>query len=306
MDIQKKIDTQKEKIKKLKAEVKQNKDAKQKIASALSQCMDKLGAYSDAHKAKKRGIIWLVVAGILAITEIVLLMGIVPGNEDFQVIDLVIIGIPLFFGIKNLKAQIPQYQESVEDLTAQRQKLQEELARFDDTLEQQLQTAQNDLNNITRYTGREWDISTFYATPENVAAMEKDFENLLVALKYSNSSDFKINCWLSANEIKRSTAEFGNQKSTVAAYARGTTAIKNAGSWKLEVALIAMGVISFALLNVALYNGQGSSATFEELLGKSNVRKPVNEDEKALLALTSEVISDLAFEVKYSLMKMRS
>lgn len=298
MDIQKKIDTQKEKIKKLEAEVKQNKDAKHKALRALSLCNSNDEAF---RKAKKWRIIWLIIAGVMTIEMIPILGRLIQNFQNFglsgilsiTITFLIVTIIPLCLAIKNQKKV-----KTFEGLDAQRQNLENELARYNDVEEE--------LENLKSYTGRDWDISTFQATPENVAAMEKDFEDLLIALHFSNDKDFKINCWLSANEIKRSTAEFGNQKGTVAAYARGTTAIKNAGSWKLEVALIAMATISMALLNVALYNGQGSSATFEELLGKSNVRKPVNEDEKALLALTSEVISDLAFEVKYSLMKMRS
>lgn len=298
MDIQKKIDTQKKKIEQLEAEVKQNKDAKHKVLRALSLCNSNDEAF---RKAKKWRIIWLIIAGVMAIEVIPLLARLIQnfreiglsGAISIVITSLLTTVVPLCLAIKNQKKV-----KTFEGLDAQRQNLENELARYNDV--------EKELENLKSYTGRDWDISTFQATPENVAAMETDFEDLLIALHFSNDKDFKINCWLSANEIKRSTAEFSNQKSTVAAYARGTTAIKNAGSWKLEVALIAMATISMALLNVALYNGQGSSATFKELLGKSNVRKPVNEDEKALLALTSEVISDLAFEVKYSLMKMRS
>lgn len=298
MDIQKKIDTQKKKIEQLEAEVKKNKDAKHKVLRALSLCNSNDEAF---RKAKKWRIIWLIIAGVMTIEMIPILGRLIQNFQNFGlsgllsiiITFLIVAIIPLCLAIKNQRKV-----KTFEGLDAQRQNLEDELARYNDV--------EKELQKVKRYTGRDWDISTFQATPENVAAMEKDFEDLLIALHFSNDKDFKINCWLSANEIKRSTAEFGNQKSTVAAYARGTTAIKNAGSWKLEVALIAMATISMALLNVALYNGQGSSATFEELLGKSNVRKPVNEDEEALLALTSEVISDLAFEVKYSLMKMRS
>ena len=298
MDIQKRLDTQKEKIEQLEAEVKQNKDAKHKALRALSLCNSNDEAF---RKAKKWRIIWLIIAGVMTIEMIPILGRLIQNFQNFglsgilsiTITFLIVTIIPLCLAIKNQRKV-----KTFEGLDAQRQNLEDELARYNDV--------EKELQKVKSYTGRDWDISTFQATPENVAAMEKDFEDLLIALHFSNDKDFKINCWLSANEIKRSTAEFSNQKSTVAAYARGTTAIKNAGSWKLEVALIAMATISMALLNVALYNGQGSSATFEELLGKSNVRKPVNEDEKALLALTSEVISDLAFEVKYSLMKMRS
>ena len=298
MDIQKKIDTQKKKIEQLEAEVKKNKDAKHKVLRALSLCNSNDEAF---RKAKKWRIIWLIIAGVMTIEMIPILGRLIQNFQNFGlsgilsiiITFLIVTIIPLCLAIKNQKKV-----KTFEGLDAQRQNLEDELARYNDV--------EKELQKVKSYTGRDWDISTFQATPENVAAMEKDFEDLLIALHFSNDKDFKINCWLSANEIKRSTAEFGNQKSTVAAYARGTTAIKNAGSWKLEVALIAMATISMALLNVALYNGQGSSATFKELLGKSNVRKPVNEDEEALLALTSEVISDLAFEVKYSLMKMRS
>lgn len=303
MNIQERIDAQRKKVNKLETDVQTQKAAKEHTAQALNQCMDKLCVYSHNQKAKKSGIIWLVISGLLAIAEVLLLTEIIPGYGDFQFIDLVIIGIPLFFGIRKMKSVLDLPQESIEELDAQRQNLQAELARYDDKLEQQLRAARNDLDNMTRYTGRNWDISTFTATPENVAAMEKDFEDLLIALKYSKDRDFKINCWLSANEIKRSTAEFNNQKSTVAAYDRGTKAMKNAGSWKLEVALIAMGVLTVEILNAALSGGYGKGTTFEELLQKSNVRKPANKDEEAILALTGEVMADLAAIIRSGLMR---
>ena len=287
----------------LEEKLNKNKAAKSAAESRALTYTSHLSAMREAPKLKRWGIICLAVSFLLIVVEIMALLEIgIEGYGNFELIDLVIIAVPLFLGITRMKkARDACAYGSEQELEAQRNAAHAEIARYD-SWAARLEAAKN----AGKYTGRDWDLSKFYATPENVAAMENDFEDLLIALKYTDDTQFIINCWLSANEIKRTTATFGKDKLTMEAYDRGTRRMKESGSWKLEVALIAMGVLSVELLNIALSGGQGKGTTFDELMEKSDVRKPANADEDALFALTREVSRKLAFEVGYALKKLRT
>ena len=279
------------------------KKEKAAVQSRLNDIRQKISLVSSAAKQKKQGIIWVAIGVVLAILEVMMLAEIlIVGYSDFDVVDLVLIAIPLIIGLTKLKkAGAAKNAGSISALEQECQALDLQMKKFQE-LDEQLEEAEEERSRLTTYTGRKWDISSFVATHANVAAMEKDFEDMLVSLKYSYTNSDIINSWLCLNEIQQSNASLSQDAATTAAFDRGVKEMKQSGSWKLEIALLAMCPLKIVILSFAVGTGDGNM-TFEEALASSDVRPAQTQEEKDLLALVSEVMPKVVSALRAELKK---
>ena len=277
-----------------------NKDERDRIASLHISCNRKIQEASQAPGLRKKGIIFLVIGIVLLILEIMLLTEtVIVGYSDFDAIDLVIIGIPLVLGIRNLKkASDASKCGNLDALHAEKSKLENQLAVFKAT-EDEL----SEIEESLKYHGREWDFSRFYATPETLSELEQDFEDLLIVLKHNReNSQLHVNCWLSVNVINQFSASVTQNQAATDAHNRGHQRLRDSGSWIGQLINGASSSMDVELLIVGLKT-DGEGLSFADALKKIGVRAPANEDEQALWDVAHEEIPYLVFSVGYELKK---
>lgn len=131
--------------------------------------------------------------------------------------------------------------------------------------------AEKKLNELTTYDGRNWNLETFRATPENVSAMERDLDRLFMCLwlpKWGDWSAYK-DLWICKANVKSA----------------GFQEMGNSGSWKLQVA---QAVIKY-LYQLNLRRGVNYSGHWEDTLKETMTREPQTQEEKEYLKLAGEV-----------------
>ncbi len=305
MAITKKLEKRQQQIKRLtelEAKAKNYRGVKESLQGELEKCRAQIAQAKDGPRRKRKGIIWLLVGLALLAVEVMCVMEIIPGYSDVDPIDFVIMGIPLLIGIRNLvKAGKAKGSETLQTLKGRESSLLERL----DALEKEARELEG-LRMKLAYTGKDWDITTFVASPSNVAAMEDDLEDLFIALKYTDDPAAFANSWLAKNEMIHLTAILNQNQRQMQAFDRGTKEMKNAGSWKLEIALLVTATLSINLMNVAMSGGKGKGADFYEIYDGSDVRKPKNAEEEAFLELVEDVSWKLSYHVSSKLKQMQN
>ena len=282
----------------LKETIKRNKDEKDRLQTQLNSCNRKISEVSEAPGFRKKGIIFLTIGVVLLLLEIMLLTEtLIVGYSDFGAIDLVIIGIPLVLGLRNLKKAFDASKcGNLYTLTAEQAKLEQALSVF--------QTADDELKEIEeslKYRGREWDFSRFYGTADEIAELEQDFEDLLIVLKHNQeNTQLHVNCWLSVNVIKQFSASVTKDQATTDAHNRGHQYLRDSGSWIGQLVNGASSSLDVELLIVGLKT-DGEGLSFADALKKIGVRAPTNEDEQAIWDVAHEEIPHLVFSVGYEL-----
>ena len=136
--------------------------------------------------------------------------------------------------------------------------------------------ADKKLKKLTTYDGKDWDLKTFRATPENICAMERDVDRLFMCLWWGE----KPKGWKAYKDIWMYTASVRDV---------GFREMGNSGNWKLQVAQ----VVIECLYQIRLLRGAASAtkiahlwySTFEE----SKVREPQTQEEKEYWELAKDV-----------------
>ena len=252
----------------------------------LDECRSKLEQLKEIPKKRTRGIIFLLISAVLLVLEILCLTEtLIVGYGGFSLIDLVIIGIPFFMGIKtlNTKSDLP----SKEDLEKQEKKLLESL---EDAKEDypKFEAA----NNALSYTGQQWDLLTFQPTPKNVADMERDFEDLMIAIQCTQDTDLMVNNWFTLKELRHMNAIFADDQAIKDAYDAASARIRETESWTLQLVLCAMSALSLVLLNVYMGGNGDNTGTLKDLWSKGS-KPPQNADEQTLLDVTNDAVEDI-------------
>lgn len=287
-----------ERAEKLRNEIANNKDAKERLEQELSQCHSQRSARDEASKHIRKGIIWLTISVVLIILEVMCLTEtLIVGYNDFEIIDLAIILIPLICAIRQFSkgGNLKRF-ASDEDLAKMISELTEKLSVFKEP-KKQLKKIKAEM---AAYNGRNWDLSAFRGSPADTAQLEEDLEDLLIALKYNDDKDFALNCWLAKNQIVDSTAIITNDNATKEKYAHVGPTIIATGSWPLLLINACNISMTMEILMLAMHtNGEG--IPFCEALERMKMRKPENEDEQALWDLANEVIPDMIAKVVFAL-----
>lgn len=275
-----------------------NDAVKEEVDAAVESCQEKLSARGDAPRHQRNGILLLIVGLIFIVVEILCLTGIIPGMDNTLILDLIIIAIPFFFAIKQFKkAAEAKKLGSEEELMAEYRRLlkeQEDCNALDEKLTEEWSAVEAE----TEYTGKEWDLSAFYGTPEEIEEMEKDFVDLLIVLKHNKADEHYImNCWLALNEIRSSSATMSKDNEKIKAFQRGSEAIRDSDSWILKLVNATNIALSFAILMAAM-GTHGPGMPFQEAIENIKLRKPETDDERAILELAEEVVPDFVDAVE--------
>lgn len=277
-------------------------DQRKRITKEVDNCISKKQARQEAASHKKKGIIGLVITVILVILEIMCLTEtLIVGYSDPDLIDFVIIAIPLIYAITHfVKAKNLMPSETEQELSQKLDALIEEYKPFEE-LDNQLDEAGDRLRELTTYHGRDWDLTTFHGSADDTAKLAEDLEDLLIALKYNqDDTDFLTNCWLVKNQLKSSVAMISNDTATHEKYSHVGPTIIETGSWPLL--LINACDISLSGEVLMLYLGtKGEGFPFPEALERIKMRKPETEDEQALWDLANKVIPHMIVKVVFAL-----
>ena len=139
------------------------------------------------------------------------------------------------------------------------------------------------------YTGKNWDISSFVATPSNVAALEKDAELLFNSVQrvYPVSDSWKN--WIGIFAVNYVTAHLTRNNALVDSCTRGFLQVRNSGSWKLRVLSMVILSAQFA----AMVPGFGTpEKPFLDAVKEFGIESPRTSAEKNYfdLAATASVI----------------
>lgn len=268
------------KIKELETNIQALKKSKEQVQKELEEKKELLFLSNTATNSKKAGNGWLIVAAILIVAEIVLLF---EGSFNFRFLDFIIIGIPLVVGIKKKKNNFKAYkntQEKLQDVDTEKLPKQiEDLEKKLLDLEVEIEVIDDEISGFTAYKGKNWDMKTFTATPENVQQLEKDAENLLVSVQYITDKKKVVDNWLCNNRMESLTAILSQNGDLEKTLNRGFEEMGKSGSWKLRTLQLVIASFDLTLLHIGL--GADKPLSFEELTGRTEgYRAPQTQDEK--------------------------
>ena len=285
-----------EKAESLRNKIADSTAVKEQLEMQLSNCREQRSARDAAHGHRIKGLLLLAVAVILGVVEIMCLTEtLIVGYSDLDFIDLIILLVPLVFAIKHLaKAKGTAKGGTDEELAAEIRRLMEELKAFE-VQEDELA----EIEEKMRYTGANWDFSMFRGESSAISRLEEDCVDLLIVLKYTDGDeDFITDCWLARNEVRAFTAGVANDETTKGNFERGTMALRDSGSWILQL-INAVNLSLDGALMMAALDTDGEGVSFQFALETTKVRKPENEEEQIIWDLAHEVVPDLVFAVGY-------
>ena len=283
-----------EKAEALRIQIAENEPEKERLEEELAYYQSQQLARDEASRHIRKGVIWLVISLVLLVLEIMCLTEtLIVGYSDFEVIDLVIVLIPLIIAIIQFSkgGNLKKF-ASDEDL---RKMILERLEKIATLKEPEKQLVEI-VCKLREYNGRNWDLSAFHGSSADTAKLEEDLVDLLIALKYNDNDNFVLNCWLVKYEIANSTAMITNDNATKEKYDHVGPTIIETGSWPLLLINAYSISLSMEILMLAMHtNGKGIS--FPEALENIKMRKPENEEEHALWDLANEVIPSVIAKV---------
>lgn len=285
------------------------KQKKEKIQKDLEKKEALLEQTKTLDKKRNAGNGWLLVAILLFFVEIVLLSMNNTLGFSFSFVDILIIGIPLVIGIVKKINGEAEYKKAMKELGgADANKLSQEINDLKDELvdidieieiEEECEaesystssytsnnytasnstTSSNDKSWMRVYCGKNWDMKTFVATPENVRQLEIDAENLLVSTQHIAGSAKIIDNWLCNNRMELCTARLRQDAVLEEALNRGFYEMGKSDSWKLKTLQYVISSFDLAILDTAA--GGGVLMSFKELTDRAEgYRGPETEDEK--------------------------
>lgn len=230
-------------------------------------------------EAKKKGNKWLIAAGILMILPLLWFPTLGIG---YSFAGLLILCIPLAVGIVKKSRGIKECNQLQEELRGvDVERIYNEATELEFTtirsINASIDAAKEKRESLTMYNGRNWDMTTFTATPENVQALEKDAESLLLSRQHIAGSQQIIANWLCRYRMELFHARLGQDEALANTLDRGFQELGRSGSWKLEVLQHVMLSMDMALMSASF--GGDKPMYFEELFEKSNTRKPETQDE---------------------------
>lgn len=280
------------------------KQKKEKTKKDLEKKKALLELSKNYAKNKKAGNVWILVALLLVLAEIVILSMNSTLGFSFSYVDLLIIGVPLVVGIvkkKNGKAAYKKAKEELDGVDINKlpqeiKKLEEKLMDLEleieieeDAVKENYSTSSytasksvassSDKGWMRTYCGKNWDMKTFTATPENVRQLEIDAENLLVSTQHIAGSAKIIDNWLCNNRMELFTARLRQDSALEEALDRGFYEMGKSGSWKLKTLQYVISSFDLAILDAGM--GGGVLMSFKELTDRAEgYRGPETEDEK--------------------------
>lgn len=142
-----------------------------------------------------------------------------------------------------------------------------------DALLSRLVSAKEELmkvNNMTRqYTGKDWKLKSFRATPENIRAMELDTEHIYIVLQNLRPSEMKNwhTNWMNYGDSGPSSAGFEE--------------LGRCGSWKLQVTQVVLRYVH--TVQPSHCCDPGGPAEWKRLLKAANIRDPQTTEEEEYL-----------------------
>lgn len=240
----------------------------------------------DYH-ARHKGNIWLIfgVFFILLAVAITVLLFNGAENDIIGTTDGSIIGIwiwfsvPLIIGIcrkikgmqqyKSFILEHKSFQNVMQTCKELEQQLPELQAKCDQLWEEYYQ-AKTNLEELKTYDGRDWDLRTFKATPNNIQAMELDTEKIYVILQHLRSSELQN--W-HTNWIM-----YGNNGPNAARFQE----LGLSGSWKLQVTQVVLRFIHSVQPSNRHMPGKNE---WDHLMKEANIRDAQTEAEQAYLNL---------------------
>ena len=231
---------------------------------------------------------WLVIAVLLVIIEVVAVLGMLgPEYSDVETVDFFIMGIPAIVGIVNLvnakKKAAELGAETEEELRAEKSRLLDEIEDLGD--------AEEPSCGMLAYTGKNWDLSTFRGTPAEVAALEKDFVELLISLYHTATRpNHLFYHWLVENELRAWKATLTGDKKLEEQFKQGTQAMLDSGSWILQILNAARTSIAAQLSTAAMHKALGIKSeeitlSYYQVLENNGVRKAQTDDEKKIMSM---------------------
>lgn len=285
------------------------KQRKEKMNKELEKKKTLLELSKNCAKNKKAGNGWLLIALLLILAEIVISSMNGALGFSFRYVDLLIIGIPLVVGIVKKKNGKTAYKKAKEELSGvDVNKLPQEIKdlenklkdiEFEIEIEEESEAENYSISNYTSsnytanksttsssdkswmrvYCGKNWDMKTFTATPDNVRQLEIDAENLLVSTQHIAGSAKIIDNWLCNNRMELFTARLRQDSALEEALDRGFHEMGKSGSWKLKTLQYVISSFDLAILDAGM--GGGVLMSFKELTDRAEgYRGPETEDEK--------------------------
>ena len=140
------------------------------------------------------------------------------------------------------------------------------------------------------YTGKNWDIATFDATPANVAELERDAEQLFSSVQevYPVSDSWKN--WIGFFAFNHVTALLSNNTVLKNSARLGFLQLRHSSSWKLRVLSMVIWSAEFAAMSPL----GGPGKTFLDAVKECGIESPRTAAEKRyfdLAATASDIIN---------------
>ena len=141
------------------------------------------------------------------------------------------------------------------------------------------------------YTGKNWDTSTFVATPSNIMALEKDAEQLFESVQRVCPISDSWKNWIGIYAVNYVTAYLNNNNALVDSCTRGFLQVRNSGSWKLRVLSMVILSAQFAAMGPGL---GAPGKPFRDAVKEFGIESPRTAAEKNyydLAATASDIIN---------------
>lgn len=252
-------------------------------------------AVEQIPSLKRKGMVLIIIGILLIPVELILLMN----GGNFSFLDIVIIAIPLIWGLvrrKNAQDEIntlmgddksfAQLQQELAELEAQKPKTADGLDAID--LEMEISDKQADLDKLVAYTGKAWDVANTAMTPQNVKQLEKDMVEMLCHLAFAEdgTENFLTECWLFQGFS--ATAEMCGNQAEIEKCKRFKDNLSDSGSWILKIFNFAQWLYSLEMVQGMLEAVGGTSKqhmVLAELLTQRNYRRAETELEDEFIQI---------------------
>lgn len=269
---QAKVDELWEKYEEHADELKSCKNEKQEYELSLNRV-------KNAPKLKRKGNFLIFLGFVLIIAEVLAVMY----HSPFEPVDAVIIGAVFLWGLLRKRAGRKEYREAMEKSVFSAEELTQKIAALDAKIqlyskeEADYYVAQQELDRMLRYTGKEWDLYNVRLDSRTVSALERDLNDLMFVLGRSTDSDYVLNNWFALSRLEAMTARVSNNSTVTSKEDAMLRKLGDSTSWILVATSIAMSVIELNLMRFAWKEGE--PMTFEEALNMSKSRPAVSAEE---------------------------